>query len=104
MGLVDVSIYTLGVWNVKPGREAEFILAWSDMATKTQSDFPGSRATLLRDRDVSNRFISFGPWNSLEQIEEWRSSPTFADGVGRIRELLDSFEPHAMDEVAITGG
>ncbi len=101
--MVNVSIYTLGIPTVKQGREEEFVLAWRDLATKTQSDFPGSSATLLRDREVPNRFISSGPWKSLEQIEAWRASPTFSAGVGRIRELLESFEPHTMDEAAIIG-
>lgn len=98
-----MSIYTLGIWTVKQGREDEFILAWRDLATKTKSDFPGLSATLLRDRDVPNRFISSGPWKSLEQIEAWRASRTFIDGVGKIREVLDSFEAHTMDEAAIIG-
>jgi heme-degrading monooxygenase HmoA len=98
-----VSIYTLGIWTVKRGREEEFIQSWRDLATKTQSDFPGASATLLRDRDNPHRFISSGPWQSLEQIEAWRASTTFKDGVGRIRELLDSFEPHTMDEAVVIG-
>ncbi len=102
MGLVAVSIYTLGIWTVKPGREEEFIQAWRDMATKTQSEF-GPPATLLRDRDNPHRFISSGPWESLEQIQAWRASTTFNDGVGRIRELLDNFEPRTMDETVVIG-
>jgi hypothetical protein len=39
-------------------------------------------ATLLRDREQPHRFISFGPWDSLEQIAQWRSSVTFKEGVG----------------------
>ena len=50
-----------------------------------------------RDRDQPNRFISFGPWESLEQIERWRSSDTFKHGVGKLRELLEDFAPHTMD-------
>ncbi|MGB8961021.1 MAG: antibiotic biosynthesis monooxygenase family protein [Pseudonocardiaceae bacterium] len=96
-----MSVYTLGVWTVKRGCEEEFIQAWLDLATRTQSDFPGGSATLLRDRDNPRRFISLGPWQSLEQIEAWRASTTFKDGVGRIRGLLDSFEPHTMDEAVV---
>lgn len=98
-----MSIYTLGVWTVKPGRESDFIDAWQAMATATAADFPGASAVLLRDRDDPSKFISSGPWESLEQIETWRGSDTFRDGVGKIRELIDGFEPHTMD-VAITIG
>ena len=101
--MVVVPVYTLGIWTVKPGREEEFIQAWRDMATKTRSDFPTASATLLRDRENPCRFISSGPWDSLEQVEAWRASAAFLDGVGRIRELVDSFEPHTRDEAAVIG-
>lgn len=98
-----MSVYTLGIWTVKEGHEDEFVAAWRDLAVQTAADFPGSTARLLRDRDAPNRFISSGPWQSLEQIEAWRASSTFTAGVGRLRELLDGFEPHTMDEAAAIG-
>jgi heme-degrading monooxygenase HmoA len=95
-----VPIYTLGIWTVRSGREDEFVRAWQEMADRTKSDFPDEVATLLRDRDQPNLFISFGPWSSLDQIEQWRASETFKDGVGKLRELLDDFAPHTMDLAA----
>jgi heme-degrading monooxygenase HmoA len=100
---VVVSVFTLGIWTIKPGHEEEFIEAWRDMATQTQAEFPDAHGTLLRDREAPNRFISFGPWESLEQVEMWRASAAFRDGVARMRELLDAFEPHTMDPTVITG-
>jgi heme-degrading monooxygenase HmoA len=41
--------------------------------------------------------VSFGPWESIEQIEQWRNSPTFREGVGAIRELVDDFAPSTLD-------
>ncbi len=96
-------VYTLGIWTVKNGREADFVDAWRNVADRTKSDFPEGTATLLRDRDQPNRFISFGPWESLDQIEQWRSSETFAQGVGAIRPMLDDFEAHTMDLAAELG-
>lgn len=98
-----MAVYTLGVWTVKPGREEEFVAAWRDLATRTAAEFPAPSALLLRDRDNPNVFISSGPWPSLEEIGRWRSSATFTDGVGKIRELLDGFEPHTMDPVVDVG-
>jgi heme-degrading monooxygenase HmoA len=95
-----VSVYTLGIWTVKNGREGAFVKAWRDMADRTKTDFPEETATLLRDRDQPNLFISFGPWESLEQIERWRSSDTFKDGVGTICAMLDDFVAHTMDIAA----
>lgn len=94
-----MTIYTLGIWTVKPGHEDEFIDAWRDLATRTAAEFPAPTATLLRDRDQPNLFISYGPWTSPQDIENWRSSATFRHGVARIRDVLDGFEPHTMDQV-----
>lgn len=85
---------------MKRGREDDFVRAWQELADRTKSDFPAEVATLLRDRDQPNVFISFGPWESLEQIEQWRDSETFKQGVGKVRELLDDFAPHTMDLAA----
>jgi len=94
-----MAVYTLGVWTVRPGAEDDFLAAWRDMASNTAADFPSATAVLLRDRDRPNLFISYGPWQSLEEIESWRGSASFRDGVARIRTSLETFEPHTMDPV-----
>jgi len=99
-----VAVYTVGFWRVKPGEEDAFIVAWREMASKTASDVPGASAVLLQDRDTPGLFVSSGPWESLEQVESWRASTTFAAGVAAIRPHLDSFEPHTMDPVVTIGG
>jgi len=99
-GREPLSVYTLGIWKVQAGRENDFVRAWSEMANNTKADFTESVATLLQDMDEPRTFISFGPWESLEQIEQWRSSDTFKNGVGRIRSLLDDFTPHTMQIAA----
>jgi heme-degrading monooxygenase HmoA len=97
-----VTVYTLGIWTVKPGHEDEFVTAWHEFAEQTSAEFPGATATLLRDRDQANRFISFGPWESLEQIARWRASDMFVNALGSIRPLLEDFSAHTMD-VATSG-
>jgi heme-degrading monooxygenase HmoA len=86
-------IYTVGIWTVKAGREEEFVAAWRAMGEATLADFPAAHGRLLRDLDNPRRFVSFGPWESLETVEAWRASAPFQEGVARIRELLDAFEP-----------
>ena len=99
-----MAVYTSGTWKVIPGNEDAFIDAWKHLAEQTKADFPGSTATLLRDRDDPTLFVSFGPWDSIEQIERWRASDTFQSGVGTIRPLLAEFTPHTMDPVALSSG
>lgn len=97
-------LYTSGTWIVRAGREEEFVAAWSDLASWTTAEIaPGQRAMLLRDRDDPSHFVSFGPWDSDEDIARWRASEGFVSRVGRIRELLDRFEAHTLDTVARSG-
>jgi heme-degrading monooxygenase HmoA len=98
-----MAVYTVGIWHVRPGDEDTFIAAWRLMATNTAGDFAGATAVLLRDRDEPGLFVSAGPWESLEQIESWRASATFATGVRSIRPYLEQFEPHTMDVVVSIG-
>ena len=94
-----MTVYTSGRWRVSPGHEAEFIEAWQDLASQTKRDFPASTATLLQDRDDPTLFLSFGPWESSEQIDHWRASETFQTGVGKIRPLLAEFTAHTLEPV-----
>jgi quinol monooxygenase YgiN len=101
---VDVSVYTVGIWLVHPGRENDFVQAWRDLARRTQEDFPHARAVLMHDQDVPNRFISTGPWESIEQIGQWRASATFRQGLESMKDMVEHFEPHTLDEAATVGG
>ena len=96
--------YTLGNWVAKPGREDEFVAAWQEFAewTKTEVSQRAS-AHLLRDMTDPRRFVSVGPWESLEAIDAWRALPGFQERVSRIRGLLDSFEPMTLELVGQVG-
>lgn len=86
--------YTCGIWTVLPGREADFVDGWRDLARWARETFPGAGSpTLLADGDRPGRFVSFGPWDSVETIDEFRGHAGFAERVGRLRELLEDFEP-----------
>jgi heme-degrading monooxygenase HmoA len=99
-----VSLYTAGVWTVRPGREEEFVELWADLAEWTAAAFAGRSGTLLRDREHPNRFLSFGSWESADQIDAWRAAPKWEEVVGRMRELLEDFQPGVYDVAARVGG
>lgn len=86
-------IYTVGIWTVKADREQEFVAAWRAMGEATIAEFPAAHGRLLRDVANPGRFVSFGPWESLEAVDAWRASAPFQEGIVRIRELLDAFDP-----------
>lgn len=99
--------HTHAIWTVKEGREAEFVAAWKRMGEATLGEFPAARGTLLQDAENPSRFVSFGPWESREQIGAWRASAAFQDGVAEIRRLLEDFEPGTFEtrlEVARPAG
>ncbi len=96
--------YTAGVWNVKPGREEEFVAAWKEFAEWSSANAPGAGwAKLLRDSADPHRFVTFGPWESLEAIAAWRALDGWKERIGRVRELLVSFEPSTLDLVVEVG-
>jgi heme-degrading monooxygenase HmoA len=94
-------LYTHAIWTARPGREEEFVAAWSEFADWTEREVSAdATGKLLRDTSTPNRFISFGPWESLEQIEDWRARDGWKERVARLRELLDGFEPSTLEQVA----
>ena len=99
-----MAVYTVGIWIVKPGREDEFADGWREMAEwTTRSVSSGASGTLLRDRERTNRFVSFGPWASVADIDAWRADPGFGERVGRMRDLLEDFSPMTLDDVTVAG-
>jgi heme-degrading monooxygenase HmoA len=97
-------LYTSGTWIAKQGKEMDFIGAWRDFAEWTHREVGIQHARLLRDSGDPRRFLSFGPWDSLENIERWRSLPEFQERIGKMRELLEDFEGRTLEVVAEVGG
>jgi|SRR5579859_1214521 len=94
-------LYTYGRWVVKAGQEDAFRAAWKEFADWTAANIGGpGRGRLLRDPEDPTLFLSFGPWESQDAIVAWRSNPGFQERVGRIRQMLESFEAHTLRVVA----
>ncbi len=93
-------VFTHGRWTVKPGREDEFVAAWSEFAAWSKKDVAGAVwAILLRDQQQRNVFISVGPWETPAAVEAWRANEGFRARVGHIHELLEGFEAMTLDPV-----
>jgi heme-degrading monooxygenase HmoA len=87
---------------VKPGEEAEFIRRWKDWASWTALQGLTGSAKLMRDVDQPDRFLSFGPWEDIEHARHWRSLEGFQERIGRLQEVVVSFEPRTLEQVAET--
>lgn len=98
-------LYTCGIWTVVPGCEEDFLAAWSELAEWTAANVPGAGwATLVQQEEQPNRFVTFGVWETPEAIEAWRASEGFQERVGRLRALLEGFEPGTYRRRAGVGG
>jgi hypothetical protein len=99
--IMDEDIYTLGVWRVKPGHETGFIQAWKalgDVFRKLPQ--PPGKGILLQSLEDSLLYYSFGPWNSLADVNEMRKNPAAQAGIQKIRDLCTEATPGGFRVVA----
>jgi heme-degrading monooxygenase HmoA len=90
--------YTYGVWIVKPGREADFVAGWRELAEWTAAHVPGAGiGRLFQDEDQPHRFISIGAWDDKDAIALWRSHLGYQERVGKLRETLETFTPATLE-------
>jgi heme-degrading monooxygenase HmoA len=95
--------FTTGIWNVKKGKEQEFISEWTRFA-ETSNESDGVTARLLQDKDNPQRFISVGIWGGEDVIQKWRDRPETKAALQRLTELLEEpSKPKVMKEVAKVG-
>lgn len=86
--------YTVGVWRVKPGHEAEFIAAWKLLGGVFSTlPHPPGRGTLVQSVSDAQLFYSFGPWSRLEDIQEMRNDPRAQAGIQRLVDLCTEATP-----------
>ena len=99
---MEEAIYTLGVWRVKPGNEVEFIAAWKALAKifAQLPDPPAGKGTLIQSLADPLLFYSFGPWNSLADVEAMRNNRHALEGINKIRDLCTEATPGGFRVVA----
>jgi len=99
---MEEQIYTLGVWHVKQGHEAEFIAAWRELGAIFASlpQPPSDKGILIQSTADPTLFYSFGPWRSAEDVAAMRANPRAQAGIARIRELCTEATPGTFRVVA----
>lgn len=94
-------VYTLGIWRVKDGKQREFVEAWKALGSYFRHlPHPPGVGTLLQSIDEPHQFYSFGPWRSLDDVEEMRSHPDTAKEIGKLMELCEEGRPGTFRVVA----
>ena len=91
--------YSLTTWIVRPENEDEFVRRWAKFAEWSSAEGLAASAKLLRDVDDPSRFISFGPWETLEAIRRWRALEGFQQHVQALSEVVEDFEPRTLVQV-----
>jgi len=91
--------YTHTTWQVKIGREEEFVERWREWAEWSREQGLDAPALLLRDLENPQAFVSFGPWESVAAVRSWRGRPGYQERVARMLEVLESFEPRTLEVV-----
>ena len=94
------NVYTHAMWKVKTGNVERFLEAWSNLAT-TFSNLPRPpiHGTLIQSIDDPRLFYSFGPWQSMADIEEMRASAEAQKAIAEVVELCESATPGTFDLV-----
>ena len=77
--------YTTGYWRPHAGHEEEFIAAWTEFASWASEHDGAHELRLARDLGDPANFISFGLWDSLEQVHAWKQSPGFAERMPKVQ-------------------
>jgi heme-degrading monooxygenase HmoA len=93
-------VYTSGTWTTNPGNEDAFLAAWQRFAAWA-STMPGAgRLYLGRDLGEQQRFVSFGDWDSIDDVRAWKTSPEFRDRMAQVLQHVDEFQPAELRLVA----
>jgi hypothetical protein len=94
-------VYTLGVWRVTDGKQAEFVTAWQGLGRYFNGlPHPPGKGTLLQSVDEPQQLYSFGPWRTLEDIQEMRSQPETSQEIGKLMDLCEEGRPGTFRVVA----
>ena len=88
--------FTHAMWQVKPGSEQEFERIWrEELAPAFRAISSEATGTLIQSLDDPQRFFSFGPWSSLEELQRARSDPSAQQAITKLRDLCETATPGA---------
>lgn len=86
--------YTLASWHIQEGQAEEFLRVWrEELAPAFLNVNPTARGTLIQSLEDPRQFYSFGPWDSLEQMQTARSDPRAREAIGKLIALCDEAKP-----------
>lgn len=91
---MDDTPYTLAMWRVIAGRQADFVAAWKELATVFAAlPNPPIEGTLLQSTADPHLYYSFGPWKAVGDVMEMRNDPGAQAALERLRSLCEEASP-----------
>jgi hypothetical protein len=89
------TVYTLGMWRVREGKEGEFIETWKGLSVvfSQLAQPPSGKGTLVQSLNEPLLFYSFGEWPSIEAVQAMRQDAKAQDGIRRVAELCTEARP-----------
>jgi heme-degrading monooxygenase HmoA len=88
--------YTLASWHIQEGQEEEFLRIWKDeLAHAFLNTNPKAQGTLIQSLEDPCQFYSFGPWESLGEMEAARSDVQVRAAIGKLLAVCDQATPGA---------
>lgn len=95
-------VYTHARWYVKEDRQDEFIAAWQSLGSifGALPHPPVGKGVLVQSTSDPKLFYSFGPWQSVEHVENMRNDPDAQAGIHRLVELCTEASPGTFRVVA----
>jgi heme-degrading monooxygenase HmoA len=93
-------VYTNGRWTTSPGSEEAFVEAWRSFASWASGMDGAGTLRLVRDLNEPGQFVSFGDWQSIEQVRAWKSTPEFRENMAQVLQHVDTFKPSELELIA----
>jgi hypothetical protein len=99
-----MTLYTVGEWDVRPGREDEFVAKWRELTELSLAEVePDARVILLRDREQPRRFHSIGEFRNAKAIIELQDGCALGGRLGDLAVLLEHAQLSTLDLVEVIG-
>jgi quinol monooxygenase YgiN len=83
--------YASGVWQVKEGKDEEFVERWKEFLQWSRANHPSMVvANLLRDRGTTGHYLSFSEWSDAASRDAWKQDPGFKTHIGACVALCEN--------------
>lgn len=93
--------YTLAVWRVKTGCQDDFVRLWTEeLADHFLTLNPSAKGTLIQSLEDTGLFYSFGPWESMDEMQAIRTDERTAELIAKLTALCHEAKPGPFKVIA----